>query len=115
MIESGAPAGYIARIHRALSRPQLLAGAPRHLFVGWSFTCAVVGFWYMAWGTALIWLVGWLVMVYLTKRDPQFIEVALEHLKYRLLLTRSQRPGAGTSTWWGRLLLGLWARIRQQR
>jgi len=55
--------GFFAPVHRALTDPMLMGGAPR-----------IPG--------ALLWAVGHAAAVWAAKRDPQFVEVVRRHLRY---------------------------------
>jgi type IV secretory pathway TrbD component len=71
-MEGDLPGGFYAPVHRALTEPILLAGAPR--------TQAIVNGTLIA-GVAL-WLIGHLAAVWAARRDPAFVEVARRHLRY---------------------------------
>ena len=82
-------AGFFAPVHRALTEPLLLAGAPRAVVIINGTLAAAVGLGLRLWlaGTA-IWLVGHLAAVWATKRDPAFIDVVRRHLRYPQHLAR---------------------------
>ena len=76
-------AGSFAPVHRALTEPLLLAGAPRAIVIFNGTLAAAVGLGLRLWlaGVA-IWLVGHLAAVWATRRDPAFIDVVRRHLRY---------------------------------
>ena len=76
-------AGFFAPVHRALTEPLLLAGAPRAIVIFNGTLAAAVGLGLRLWlaGVA-IWLVGHLAAVWATRRDPAFIDVVRRHLRY---------------------------------
>ena len=75
--------GYYAPVHRALSEPILLAGAPRAVAIANGTLAAAIGLGLRLWVVGLIvWLVGHLLAVWVAKRDPQIAEVARRHLRY---------------------------------
>jgi type IV secretory pathway TrbD component len=76
-------AGFYAPVHRALTEPILLGGAPRAIAILNGTLAAAVGLGLRLWivGGA-IWLVGHLVAVWAAKRDPAFVEVARRHMRY---------------------------------
>jgi type IV secretory pathway TrbD component len=76
-------AGFYALVHRALTEPVLLGGAPRAVVIINGTLAAAVGLGLRLWlaGVA-IWLVGHLAAVWATRRDPAFIDVVRRHLRY---------------------------------
>jgi type IV secretion system protein VirB3 len=75
--------GFYAPVHRALTEPLLLGGAPRAVVIINGTLAAAVGLGLRLWIVgAVIWLVGHLAAVWATKRDPAFIDVVRRHLRY---------------------------------
>ena len=75
--------GFYAPVHRALTEPILLAGAPRGLAIVNGTLAAAVGLGLRLWIVgAAIWLIGHLAAVWAAGRDPAFVEVARRHLRY---------------------------------
>ncbi len=75
--------GYYAPVHRALSEPILLAGAPRAIAIANGTLAAAIGLGLRLWLVGLVvWLVGHLLAVWAAKRDPQIAEAARRHLRY---------------------------------
>jgi type IV secretory pathway TrbD component len=82
-MEGDLPGGFYAPVHRALTEPILLAGAPRTLAIVNGTLAAALGLGLRLWiaGVAL-WLIGHLAAVWAARRDPAFVEVARRHLRY---------------------------------
>jgi len=75
--------GFEAPVHRALTEPILLAGAPRSVAIVNGTLAAAVGLGLRLWivGVAL-WLIGHAAAVWAAKRDPHFVDVVRRHLRY---------------------------------
>ena len=75
--------GFYAPVHRSLTEPILLAGAPRGVAIVNGTLAAAVGLGLRLWivGGA-IWLIGHLAAVWAAKRDPAFVDVVRRHLRY---------------------------------
>jgi type IV secretory pathway TrbD component len=72
-----------APVHRALTEPILLAGAPRTVAIVNGTLSAAIGLGLRLWIAGLIlWIVGHLAAVWATKRDPLFVEVVRRHVRY---------------------------------
>jgi type IV secretion system protein VirB3 len=75
--------GFYAPVHRALTEPILLGGAPRAVAIVNGTLAAAVGLGLRLWiPGAVIWLVGHLAAVWAAKRDPAFVDVVRRHLRY---------------------------------
>ncbi len=78
------PDGFEVPLHRALTEPILLAGAPRSIAIVNGTLAAAVGLGLQMWLSGLtLLLVGHTLAVFAAKRDPQFVEVVLRHLRQR--------------------------------
>jgi type IV secretion system protein VirB3 len=76
------PQGFEAPVHRALTDPILLAGAPRSLAILNGTLAAALGLGLRLWlAGLLLWLVGHALSVWAARRDPQFVEVVRRHLR----------------------------------
>jgi type IV secretory pathway TrbD component len=83
MDEAEAIPGYYAVVHRALTEPILLGGAPRAVAIINGTLAAAIGLGLRLWvAGAAIWLIGHLAAVWAAKRDPAFVEVVRRHLRY---------------------------------
>jgi type IV secretion system protein VirB3 len=75
--------GFYAPVHRALTEPILLAGAPRAVAIVNGTLAAALGLGLRLWiAGAAIWLVGHMAAVWAAKRDPAFVDVVRRHLRY---------------------------------
>ena len=76
-------AGFYAPVHRALTEPILLGGAPRAVAIINGTLAAAVGLGLRLWiAGAAIWLIGHLAAVWAAKRDSAFVDVVRRHLRY---------------------------------
>jgi len=76
------PQGFEAPVHRALTEPVLLAGAPRSLAILNGTLAGALGLGLRLWIVGLvIWVVGHLLAVWAAKRDPFFVEVVRRHIR----------------------------------
>jgi type IV secretion system protein TrbD len=76
-------AGLVAPVHRSLTEPILLGGAPRSVAIANGTLAAAIGLGLRLWiAGLLIWLIGHIAAVWAAKRDPFFIEVVRRHLRY---------------------------------
>ena len=75
--------GFTAPVHRALTEPILLGGAPRTIAIANGTIAAAVGLGLRRWLVGLaLWAIGHMLAVYAAKRDPQIADVARRHLRY---------------------------------
>jgi type IV secretory pathway TrbD component len=76
-------AGFEAPVHRALTEPILLAGAPRAVAILNGTLSAAIGLGLRLWIAGLmLWALGHMAAVWAAKRDPLFIEVVRRHARY---------------------------------
>ena len=74
--------GFSVPVHRALTEPILLGGAPRSVAILNGTLAGAIGLGLQLWFAGiLIWAVGHLMAVWAAKRDPLFVEVARQHLR----------------------------------
>jgi type IV secretion system protein VirB3 len=74
--------GFIAPVHRSLSEPILLGGAPRAIAILNGTLAAALGLGLRLWIAGLVlWVVGHGVAVWAAKRDPLFVDVVRRHLR----------------------------------
>ncbi|WGG60836.1 VirB3 family type IV secretion system protein [Brucella intermedia] len=74
--------GFTAPVHRALSEPILLGGAPRSVAILNGTLAGAVGLGLQLWlAGILIWAAGHLAAVWAARRDPLFMEVTRRHLR----------------------------------
>jgi type IV secretion system protein VirB3 len=84
MTDSAEPVpGYHAPVHRALTEPILLGGAPRALAIVNGTLAGAIGLGLRLWIAGIaIWVIGHALAVWAARRDPQFADVARRHLRY---------------------------------
>jgi type IV secretion system protein VirB3 len=76
-------AGFEAPVHRALTEPILLAGAPRAVAILNGTVSAALGLGLRLWIAGLVlWAIGHMAAVWAAKRDPFFVEVVRRHIRY---------------------------------
>jgi type IV secretion system protein TrbD len=75
--------GFEAPVHRSLTEPILLAGAPRAVAILNGTLSAAIGLGLRLWIAGLVlWAIGHMAAVWAAKRDPLFVEVVRRHLRY---------------------------------
>ena len=75
--------GFTAPVHRSLTEPILLGGAPRTIAIANGTMAAAVGLGLQLWLVGLVlWAIGHMLAVYAAKRDAQIADVARRHLRY---------------------------------
>jgi type IV secretory pathway VirB4 component/type IV secretory pathway TrbD component len=87
--------GFAVPLHRSLTEPILLGGAPRAIAIAVGTLAASVGIGLQLWIAGLaIWIVGHAASVWLTRTEPQFIGVFGRHLQMRApYWTRERETG----------------------
>ena len=76
--------GFEVPLHRSLTERITLGGAPRSVAIVNGTIAAAVGIGLQLWVAGLVlWIVGHTVAVYAAKKDPQFMDVLLRHLRHR--------------------------------
>ncbi|SMH40835.1 VirB3 family type IV secretion system protein [Mesorhizobium australicum] len=74
--------GFTAPVHRALTEPILLGGAPRSVAILNGTLAAALGLGLRLWLVGvLLWAIGHLAAVWAARRDPLFVEVVRRHLR----------------------------------
>ncbi|MFG1282950.1 MULTISPECIES: VirB3 family type IV secretion system protein [Xanthobacter] len=80
--DAGEVPGFSVPVHRALSEPILLGGAPRALAIFNGTLAGAVGLGLRLWLVGLaLWAIGHLAAVWAGKRDPLFVDVVRRHLR----------------------------------
>jgi type IV secretory pathway TrbD component len=75
--------GFFVPVHRALTDPILLGGAPRAVAIANGTLAAAIALGLRLWlPGALFWLISHSAAVWAAKRDSQFVEVVRRHLRY---------------------------------
>ncbi|PZU47969.1 MAG: conjugal transfer protein [Sphingomonas sp.] len=76
--------GFEVPVHRALTEPILLGGAPRGVAILNGTLAAAMGLGLQQWIAGLvIWLAGHSLAVFAAKRDPDFADVGARHLRQK--------------------------------
>jgi type IV secretion system protein VirB3 len=79
---AGLPPDYAAPVHRSLTEPILMAGAPRAVAIVNGTLAAALGLGLRLWVAGLvIGLIGHALAVWAARHDPDFIDVARRHLR----------------------------------
>jgi type IV secretion system protein VirB3 len=74
--------GFVAPVHRALTEPILMGGAPRAVAILNGTLAAALGLGLRLWiAGLLLWIIGHAAAVWAAKRDPMFAEVVRRHLR----------------------------------
>ena len=77
-------AGFEVPLHRSLSEPILLGGAPRGIAILNGTLAAALGLGLQMWLAGLLfWVIGHTLSVFVAKRDPDFAPVLARHLRQR--------------------------------
>jgi type IV secretion system protein TrbD len=76
--------GFEIVLHRSLTEPIMLGGAPRAATILIGTIAAVLALGLRLWIVGLVvWIVGHGVAVWFAKRDPAFVEVIARHMKHK--------------------------------
>jgi type IV secretion system protein VirB3 len=79
--------GFEVPLHRSLTEPILLGGAPRAVTISIGTAAAAIGLGLQLWIPGLVvWLIGQSLAVWAARLDPQFMQVFARHVKHRVLL-----------------------------
>ena len=83
---NGPVEGFAVPVHRALTEPILLGGAPRAVAIVNGTVAAALGLGLRLWiAGLLLWALGHAAAVWAANRDPLFVETARRHLRERRL------------------------------
>ena len=81
-MDPAATPGFEVPVHRALTEPVLLAGAPRAFAILNGTLAAGIGLGLRLWFAGLaLWLIGQAFGVWAARRDPHFVEVVRRHVR----------------------------------
>ena len=90
--------GFEAPVHRALTEPILLGGAPRAVAIMNGTLAAAVGLGLRLWiAGLLLWAIGHMAAVWAARRDAQFVDVVRRHLLLSVASWRVRRSPCSTS------------------
>ena len=89
VVEQGSEVpGFTVPVHRALTEPILLGGAPRAIAIMNGTLAGAVGLGLRLWPVGFaIWAIGHFATVWAAKRDPLFVDVGRRHLRIPAHLT----------------------------
>ena len=74
--------GFVAPVHRALTEPILMGGAPRSVAILNGTLAAALGLGLRLWlAGLLLWFIGHMAAVWAAKHDPGFVEVTRRHIR----------------------------------
>ena len=83
MTTTDAIAGFSVPVHRSLTDPILLGGAPRTVAIANGTLAAAITLGLRLWIPGLaLWALGHGAAVWAAKRDPLFVDVGRRHLRY---------------------------------
>ena len=87
MTGASVSSGFEVPLHRSLTEPILLGGAPRTVAITNGTLSAAVGLGLQLWiPGVLLWIVGHSLAVWGARVDPQFMQVFARQIKQRQLL-----------------------------
>lgn len=76
--------GFTIPVHRSLTEPILMGGAPRGAAILNGTIAAALGLGLQLWPVGIIyWLVAHGICVFAAKRDPKFMEVLIRHIRHK--------------------------------
>ena len=76
--------GYEVPMHRSLTEPVLIAGAPRSFTILNGTLSAAVGLGLRLWIAGLVlWVVGHTIAVWVTRKDPALLAVLSRHARHK--------------------------------
>jgi type IV secretion system protein VirB3 len=79
--------GFEVPLHRSLTEPILLAGAPRSIAILNGTIAAAFGLGLQMWlAGILVWAIGHTLSVFAARRDPAFAPVLIRHLRQKAWL-----------------------------
>lgn len=80
--------GFEVPLHRSLTEPILLAGAPRAVTILNGTLAASIGLGLRLWiAGILLWFIAHMIAVWATRKDPAFVEVLTRHIRHRTELS----------------------------
>lgn len=83
--DGGAVEGFEVPLHRSLTEPILLGGAPRGVAILNGTLAAAMGLGLQQWIAGLvIWLAGHSLAVFAARRDPDFATVLARHIRQKV-------------------------------
>lgn len=88
MSNTGHIDGFAIPVRRSLTEPILMGGAPRNVAIVNGTMATALGLGLQLWAVGIAWwLIFHAIAVFMTKRDDQFLEVLIRHLKQKAYLS----------------------------
>ena len=76
--------GFEVSLHRALTEPILMGGAPRTVAIVNGTLAAALGLGLQLWVAGIVvWVVGHAAAVYAARKDPAFMDVLIRHIRHK--------------------------------
>ena len=76
--------GFEVPLHRALTEPILMGGAPRTMAIVNGTLAAALGLGLQLWVAGIVvWIVGHAAAVYAARKDPAFMDVLMRHVRHQ--------------------------------
>ena len=76
--------GFEVPLHRALTEPILMGGAPRTVAIVNGTLAAALGLGLQLWVAGIVvWIVGHAAAVYAARKDPAFMDVLMRHVRHK--------------------------------
>ncbi len=80
--------GFSIPVHRSLTEPILMGGAPRSAAILNGTIAAALGLGLQLWVVGVLyWMIAHGVCVFAAKRDPKFLDVIIRHVRHAAFLT----------------------------
>ena len=80
--------GFEVPLHRSLTEPILLAGAPRAVTIINGTLAASVGLGLRLWVAGIVlWFIAHMIAVWATRKDPAFVEVLSRQIRHKTELS----------------------------
>ena len=76
--------GFEVPLHRALTEPILMGGAPRTVAIVNGTLAAALGLGLQLWVAGIVvWIIGHAAAVYAARKDPAFMDVLMRHVRHQ--------------------------------
>ncbi|MDZ5696723.1 VirB3 family type IV secretion system protein [Chelativorans sp. M5D2P16] len=76
--------GFEVPLHRALTEPILMGGAPRTVAIVNGTLAAALGLGLQLWiAGVVVWVIGHAAAVMAARKDPAFMEVLIRHVRHK--------------------------------
>ena len=76
--------GFEVPLHRALTEPILMGGAPRTVAIVNGTVAAALGLGLQLWVAGIVvWILGHAAAVYAARKDPAFMDVLMRHVRHQ--------------------------------